>query len=830
MRSVALPGLVLFASVAALVVSTGCGTADDGDDSSADAVTAGAAVEDLPWEVTTDQGESVLPNLFYAEASENEQVMPLEVHGRRQIDRLVYPTLGNPNLYTKTDPKDSFMAVLRIEESAYAHLKPAAAGTVPGTTQSLLQLTEDDKNALAFYLVDRSARGANTEANHALGAADGHHVIQIKPSAIRLQAVPADMPAAFKQRRTLRVVFDQSAMAQVPPGLYDLRFEVKQNGALAKGGLFEFQYNAVRVYDKPADEYSVVNVTDTQVSNGLTFKSRTLAHLTEFVQRINQTTDAAVRNAAFITFNGDLHNGGSPESVLPEQVATTYNLEAAAILDNLKELNLPIFLTVGNHDGYVATGAAPELLDPGHLLLKSTVGKAGGSAWPGFNFDQYATYLASIENKPGGNHVDVFHGQFSHRDGKTFTEAWKAIPQASRNMVLYDGQHQWHTTYGPSYASFAFGKNHYVNLNSYDLRQHRRTGWGMYTVNYGGGVSRMQEAWLERQVGRIEQNAASGGPSDVVLIAHHDPRGGHHGLDFPYLFPQVDYAGLPQTIRNFVIGDVINPKLCAVVPAFAKSDDFQLSCLHDGLQEWMLADPEFDCSDADRKADGTCNVDAIQATNDPKRSFYFSNLSLLQLLASHSSIRTLLLGHTHYNELEILQSGDEMIPAADNTPLPDVAGMNVHNPLRAFSFFKMITGKSEADFDPNAMEAPSVWSAHDIGVQAHTKVRASVQRKVQGQNREIVVLRLTSNADITSQRFCATPGNCKTMLGFSTFNVARKNDARGVAVPQINDVTFFLNDGNGTFETVKSIPLPRTQRVTRDGTTNPVNPLFTSVK
>jgi hypothetical protein len=808
-------------AVLATVPIAGCsGDGGDGGDSAGADISSGPAGEDLPWEVTSDQGESVLPNLFYAEASENEQVMPLTVHGRSQIDRLVYPTIGNPNLYTKSDAKDSLMAVLRIEESAYAHLKPNATQNIAGTTMSVLQLTEDDKNSLSFYLVDHGARPANTESNQAIAKADGQHVIRIKPSQIRLQSVPSDMPAAFKARRTLRVIFDQAAMASVPQGLYDLRYEVKQNGAIAtgkSGPLAEFQYNAVRVFDKPADEYSVVNVTDTQVSNGLTFKGRTLTRLQEFVQRINATTDPAVRSAAFITFNGDLHNGGSPETVLADGVATTYNLEATAILDTIKDLNLPIFLTVGNHDGYVATGVLPFALDPLGTALKSAVTKAGGSAWPNFSFDQYQAYLDKNANTPGGFHNDIFNGQFIRRDGKTFGEAWKPIAQSSRNMVLYDGQHQWHRTYGPSYASFSFGKNHYMNLNSFDLRQHRRTGWGMYTVNYGGGMSHVQEAWLERQVGRVEQNAAA--PQDIVFIAHHDPRGGHHGLDFPYLFPQVDYTGLPEVIRNFVIGEVINPKLCAVVPTFAQSDDFQVSCIHDGLQEWMLADPEFDCADGDKKPDGHCNLDAIKA--DSKKSLYFSNLSLVQLVATHPSIRTLLLGHTHYNYLEVLQSGDAIIPGDDSLDKDKIAGLNVDNPVRAFSFFAKLTGRK--DFDPAAMNNPEpVWSDSDDGVQLHRKAIPMIQRAVQGSGRELVVLRLTSNADITSQQFCATPDNCKTMLGFSTFQVSKKT----FSLPQINDVTFFLNDGGGTFETVKSITLPRSARVSRDSENNPVNPLF----
>src|SRR4051812_9680710 len=83
------PGTLMAAlAVTAVAIAglPGCGeAADDGDSTEADVTAAGA--DDLPWEVTTDQGESVLPNVFYAEASENEQVMPTAINGHHQIDR-----------------------------------------------------------------------------------------------------------------------------------------------------------------------------------------------------------------------------------------------------------------------------------------------------------------------------------------------------------------------------------------------------------------------------------------------------------------------------------------------------------------------------------------------------------------------------------------------------------------------------------------------------------------------------------------------------------------------------------------------------------------------
>src|SRR5205814_4741086 len=64
----------------------------------------------------------------------------------------------------------------------------------------------------------------------------------------------------------------------------------------------------------------------------------TQAKLKDFVDYINQTPEPIVRQAAFITFNGDLHNGGSPGGFREPYVATTYAEESKAIVLNLKNL------------------------------------------------------------------------------------------------------------------------------------------------------------------------------------------------------------------------------------------------------------------------------------------------------------------------------------------------------------------------------------------------------------------------------------------------------------------------------------------------------------
>jgi hypothetical protein len=91
---------------------------------------------------------------------------------------------------------------------------------------------------------------------------------------------------------------------------------------------------------------------------------------------------------------------------------------------------------------------------------------------------------------------------------------------------------------------------------------------------------------------------------------------------------------------------------------------------------------------------------------------------------------------------------------------------------------------------------------------------------VEGDRRELAILRLTSEADMTPQSF-----DGKSMLGFSVFQVSRRSDARKYEAAQINSVTYYLDD-DGSFSQVKTVPLDRTRRFGRNDADNPVHQLF----
>lgn len=744
---------------------------------------AGDQLKERPWEVVSKKGETFLSNVFYADAVENEQIMPWAIDGRAVIDRLVYPTIGNPNLFVKGEADDELVMVLRLEDNAWDFMRPqlgAAADDAPRD----VKITENDNQGFAFFLVGRSARARASDAADAL--TEGAGVYRVRPKAILANAEPDGLPASLRYRKTLRFVFDKAALASVPAGLYDARFEVRKDGLLF-ANVRETQYNAVRVFDNAPDEYTAINVTDTQVSTGLGFDTLTADKIDDFVDAVNKTADASVKNAAFITFNGDLHNGGSPGTLRQRGVAQTYNSEAKRILTALKRLEYPIFLTAGNHDGYVALGHVPGPVAAVDSRLGDNLQRVikdqNNIAWPGYDWATYSAFLARTDKTKEGLHRDIYTGGFTRKDAPTFKEAFTEVRRADRNILLYDGFHQWQKTYGPLYASWTFGKNRYLSTNTYELRQHRRTGWGMYTVNYGGSVGKDQMAWIDRELAR-GKNANE----DIVVLMHHDPRGGHKGLDLGYYFPLLKYESVQQSTLNYLLSEVFSPIACGK-PEWQFSVDERESCLHDGLQEWMGPDEEFDGK-------------------------YLSGVELLARLSRSPNVRTLLVGHAHLHSLEVLQKGATLVPGKlshDANAATRTASLEVANPARRVSWEHDLA-KAENEL------VPASFGGARTDVDALLMRMPPEMRTLSGPSdgRELAIIRLTSAAELTSQKY----GDQK-MFGYSLLHVTKQSGA-----PRINRLTYFVHGAEDTFAKIKTIDVDRTKSIAARGNDNPVDALF----
>ncbi|MCB0386126.1 MAG: metallophosphoesterase, partial [Bdellovibrionales bacterium] len=466
----------------------------------------------LAWELLSKDCETYLPDIHYSDAIQNRQIADLRLKdpsGKRyyQIDRLIYPTIGAPNLFFQglTEGKganvdDEFVMMLSLPDSDYMNLlEDAGKGMSTKNARKLpfkpQTLDKGSESGIFVYLSERSEsqRSKLFSKKTFGGNSKAGSFYAVQPLGIWRYARPDEMPPALAERAKLKLIFGQEEMKDVPPGFYDVRIEIMDNGKMLAS---EFQYNAVRVFDKDFDQtnYEVLNVTDSQASVGViplllgkSFRQQTLERLAQMSSHMKklfasgQARNAAeekVLKTAFITFNGDLHNGGDPLMLKPEDVAKNYNEEAIAILDVIKDLPIPFFLTAGNHDGYVSMGHAPGFIRKGQeRIAKIAQENVANGAISKATAAEFSKFIGETKDLPGGNHVDIFDGHFVRRaNEQRYDKAWtEPTPGTKRNLPLYDGFNQWKKTYGPLTQSWAFGNTTYININSFDLRQHMRS-------------------------------------------------------------------------------------------------------------------------------------------------------------------------------------------------------------------------------------------------------------------------------------------------------------------------------------------------------------------
>jgi hypothetical protein len=846
-----------------------------------------------PWHLTSKDCETFLPDIHYADAVNNEQVMDLrlkDANGERfyQIDHLIYPTLGAPNLFFKypdtyKDKFDEFVVMLNLPDSTYS---PLLQNKPNNKRDSRLYLNQDARNGIKIYLSERS------DSNRAQ-LTDTSKPMQAGSTVIELGAAGApnvgfwrygrdkSMPKLLKTKAKIKFIANKWAMKTVQPGFYDIRIDVLNNGKLVAA---EYQYNATRIYEENYDQVTanILNVTDSQASlglknvlNGKSFKEETLDRLIQFSQGLNKLwssaeknkSTAAIKKSAFITFNGDVHNGGAPETLSPYQVANTYNWEAQRILAILKDLPLPIFLTAGNHDGYVAIGHMPAAAKLLASTIKeerdyNTVAKVLAHPQNGANFDQfvsqkvdapfYLKYLEDTKAHQGGLAVNVFDSGYVRYFGdpnykrqwvETANSGQDSRTQYHRNYVLYDGFNQWKRTYGPLAQSWSFGRNHFININSYELRQHMRTGWGMYTVNYGGGVSQHQKQWIAK-----EETYAANRNREINLLAHHDPRGGHKGVNFPFYFRQVPYDGMVGVAKNFVLAEMIMPAFCDVAPKFVvnSTNATFLGCMQDGLQEWLRPDSDFDCERKDMYSakdveetasyakankqggdwrnyviEGRCNLHRLSG----KRHRIYSGYQLVDMMATNPNVRTVLLGHTHYNSLEVIASAEmvaanayEGAKAEDTWIVPGAVVLDADSQkkylpahkslLERFNPLRWMGGKRKAEREAEKVKFSELAQKGIFKASCNEQDCAVLDFEAAGhsfstvrQKNELVILRLTSVANLTDQSEQGAKKGVKS-FGFSVleFGQVSNKPTDNKTMSRIERVDFLINDGKGGFE------------------------------
>jgi hypothetical protein len=229
----------------------------------------------------------------------------------------------------------------------------------------------------------------------------------------------------------------------------------------------------------------------------------------------------------------------------------------------------------------------------------------------------------------------------------------------------------------------------------------------------------------------------------------------------------------------------------------------------------MRPDTEFDCDWDQRNPDFTCDT----SKGDP----FASGIELLKRLASSPQVRTLLLGHTHYNAMEVIQQGEELVPGqfpVDGDAAVKFATLEVVNPLRGYS-----SSQQTADYDPHRVPISPIEQSFNQFTKQYDKSVTGWNRTLTAAStpRELLVLRLVSAADLANETYSGG----KSAMGFSVLSLTKKDDPRAVTQPQINHAKFFANTGQATFTVVGEIDIDRTKSLKPHDAQNPVQKLYT---
>jgi hypothetical protein len=92
------------------------------------------------------------------------------------------------------------------------------------------------------------------------------------------------------------------------------------------------------------------------------------------------------------------------------------------------------------------------------------------------------------------------------------------------NTTEYDGLHHFRRTFGPLYFGFDWAGTRYLCNNTFELTRNQRLGYHAIVANWGGWMRPDQLLWVKREFETAKDRR-------MVMLMHHDPRGGSEGLE-----------------------------------------------------------------------------------------------------------------------------------------------------------------------------------------------------------------------------------------------------------------------------------------------------------
>jgi hypothetical protein len=239
-----------------------------------------------------------------------------------------------------------------------------------------------------------------------------------------------------------------------------------------------------------------------------------------------------------------------------------------------------------------------------------------------------------------------------------------------------------------------------------------------------------------------------------------------------------------------------------LVPEWAKRQELKLSCLHDGLQEWMRPDAEFDCEEkllipAAKGAPNYARVCDLEKMKDEKTPYLHPNYSgytLINKLATEN-VRTLLLGHIHYSSLEIYQPGTKLVPETvvlDQASHEKFAALEAQNPIR----------NDSAGINPTTrLKETSIEEDNKGFIRLLIKAAGHSFHNTL-ENHELVIARLTTVANMSSQTYLDEKTKSEgDYYGFSVLEFKDKpTQQMNTPVPQLNGIYLYrYRESDGSY-------------------------------
>ncbi|HLD74849.1 MAG TPA: metallophosphoesterase [Bdellovibrionota bacterium] len=533
-----------------------------------------------------------LDDLNYATRENNEEAQTLPIPTR--INEIIYPTIGFPSLIKRGQ---NFSIILQLPREIQENLSKNAhraqyeiylTSGYREPPQKEIPRGFDKKYASYFDFIEHQPGGEEYFISFL-------YMEKLKPErmnfSIAAQLVKSEF---FQDKLIITAKMPQDIPREFSRGL-DLELKITVQGQVL---LHDKQYHCMGLLEDK-EKYRFIHMADPQINNlDFNLNGPTFHHHEDLATQAFALYQAIEEmnfiNPDFALMSGDLVDGGNSYYNVGGMTAlftgfdlifgpytetkdyhlgsSSYWNEYSSIIKFIRQLNFPVFSATGNHDGYAS-------------------------------YEKMNTSKTVKDVEYSG----VRMGQ-------------------EEQKVIFDGKQFWRKMMGPLSYSFDFGIWHFVIMDTFDLERFFRLSYSNFASNNGGWVSKEQLSWLE-----TDFKAATDRGQKIILVGHHDPRGGAKGMfydDERYRFPRRKVLKLDDELWHHL-------------------KQYKENTLY-AAQEWAGVKTEI---------------------NSPTIDLHFDSAKELLNLIAHYNITHVFLGHVHADYKDIVELGGRKIQFIHTTAL-----------------------------------------------------------------------------------------------------------------------------------------------------------------